>query len=229
MKLQRLLRMPVDLAMTLALFFLMGYQLWGEAAHEWAGAAILVLLCCHHLLNLRWYGALPKGRYSPLRALSTAVNFLLLGAMLLQLGSGMVMSRYVFDFLPISGGMAFARRLHILGAYWGFLLISLHLGLHWGMFLGMARKALKLRQPSRLRKVLLPILGAVIAVYGFTVFIRRDLLTYMFLQTEFVFLDFGESIPLFYFDYLTMMGTFIFLAYYISQLLRKIQPKKENA
>ena len=105
MKLQRLLRMPVDLAMTLALFFLMGYQLWGEAAHEWAGAAILVLLCCHHLLNLRWYGALPKGRYSPLRALSTAVNFLLLGAMLLQLGSGMVNRVHAYISPKILGGV----------------------------------------------------------------------------------------------------------------------------
>lgn len=70
--------------------------------------------------------------------------------------------------------------------------MALHLGLHWGMFLGMAGKVLKLRRPSRLRKLLLTILGAGIAVYGLTVFIRRDLLTYMLLQTQFVFLDFGE-------------------------------------
>ena len=226
MKLQRLLRMPVDLAMTLALFFLMGYQLWGEAAHEWAGAAILALLCCHHLLNLRWYGALPKGRYSPLRALSTAVNFLLLGAMLLQLGSGMVMSRYVFDFLPISCGMATARRLHLLGCYWAFFLTGVHLGLHWGIFLGLAKKALHLKQTSRVRKILLPVLGAGIAIYGLIVFIQRDLLTYMLLQTQFVFLDFGEPVPLFYLDYLAMIGAFIFLAYYLSALLRKWSGKR---
>lgn len=93
----------------------------------------------------------------------------------------------------------------------------------------MARKALKLRQSSRVRKILLPVLGAGIAIYGLVVFIQRDLLTYMLLQTQFVFLDFGESIPLFYLDYLAMMGAFIFLAYYISKLLRKIQTKKENS
>ena len=37
-------------------------------------------------------------------------------------------------------GPAFARRLHILGSYWGFLLMSLHLGLHWNAVLGMVKK-----------------------------------------------------------------------------------------
>ena len=104
--------------------------------------------------------------------------------------------------------------------------MAMHLGLHWGMFLGMARKALKLRQPSRLRKILLPTLGAAIAVYGVATFIRRDLLSYMLLQTHFVFLDFSEHIFLFYLDYLAMMGTFVFLAYYISMLLRKLPGNK---
>lgn len=37
------LRPAVDGLMTLALLFLMGYQLWGEAAHEWVGAGMFVL------------------------------------------------------------------------------------------------------------------------------------------------------------------------------------------
>ena len=43
-------------------------------------------------------------------------------------------------FLRIEGGMMLARRLHILGAYWGFALMSFHLGLHWSMLMGMAKK-----------------------------------------------------------------------------------------
>ena len=104
--------------------------------------------------------------------------------------------------------------------------MALHLGLHGGMFLGMARKALHLQRPSRVRKILLPILGAGIAVYGCTVFFRRDLPTYLFLRTQFVFLDFQEPIPLFYIDYLAMMGTFLFLGYYVSKLLQRPSGKK---
>ena len=98
--------------------------------------------------------------------------------------------------------------------------MALHLGMHWGMFMGIAKKTLKLKQPSRTRKILLPVLGVGIAVYGLLVFMQRNLLTYMLVQTQFVFLDFSESVPLFYLDYFAMMGTFICLAYYICKLLR---------
>lgn len=64
-----------------------------------------------------------------------------------------------------------------------------------------------------------------IAIYGLNVFIRRDLITYMLVRTQFVFLDFSESIPLYYLDYLAMMGTFVFFTHYISILLRKLSGK----
>ena len=46
------------------------------------------------------------------------------------LGIGMfVLSCHALSFLPISGGSFWARTLHMLSAYWGFVFISLHLGL----------------------------------------------------------------------------------------------------
>ena len=41
MKPTAITKIIVDVLMTLVLLFLMGYQLWGEAAHEWAGAGML--------------------------------------------------------------------------------------------------------------------------------------------------------------------------------------------
>ena len=46
-------------------------------------------------------------------------------------------------------------------------------------------------------------------------FARRDLATYIFLRTEFVFLDYSESPVAFYIDYVAMMGLFIWIAYYL--------------
>lgn len=60
--------------------------------------------------------------------------------------SGILMSREIFSFLPIDGGMGFARILHMVTAYWGFLLMSVHLGLHWGMIMGMVRKLRKQKE-----------------------------------------------------------------------------------
>ena len=123
--------------------------------------------------------------------------------------------------------MSFARLLHMASSYWGFVLMALHLGLHWGMFVGLARRAMHLRQPSRVRRVLLPAISAGIAVYGLTALIRRDILTYLLVRTRFVFLDFTEPVPLFYLDYLAMMGTFIAISYYFSKACSKKRSKKQ--
>ncbi len=221
MKPRAALKIAIDLLMTLGLLFLMGYQLWGDAAHEWAGSGMFLLFIAHHILNGAWYHSLFRGKYSPARIFQLIVDLLVFLAMVGLMVSGILLSNHVFAFLNIQGGLSFARLLHMAASHWGFVLMALHLGLHWGMFLGLAGKALNFQKPSRVRQVLLPILGAGIALYGLTVFFRRDLLTYMLVRTQFVFLDFGEPAPLFYLDYLSMMGTFIFLAYYGSRLLGK--------
>ncbi len=213
-------KIAVDILMTLGLLFLMGYQFWQDAAHEWAGAGMFLLFLLHHVLNGNWYRTLLRGKRSPARVLQLAIDLLVFLAMLGLMASGVILSNHVFGFLHIRGGMGFARLLHMAASYWGFVLMALHLGLHWGMFLGMARKALKFR-PSRARQILLSILGACVAAYGIVAFVRRDLLTYMLVRTHFVFFDFREPIPLFYLDYLAMMGTCIWIAYYASQFLRK--------
>lgn len=216
------LKRAVDAAMTAALLFLMGCQFWGDAAHEWAGAGIFVLSAVHHILNWRWYKNLFRGKYSLMRIFQVCIDVLTLFSMIALIYSSIVLSRYVFAFLPIKGGMALARRLHILGSYWGFLLMNLHLGLHWNMVIGMAQKRMRIKKSSKIRSVLLLFIGTAISLYGITVFIRRDFLTYLLLKSEFVFLDYGESVFLFYIDYFALMGLCIFIAHYLSTLLRKI-------
>jgi len=215
----------IDVLLTLTLLFLMGYQFWGDEAHEWAGAGMLALFVIHHILNVGWYKNLFRGRYTPARILGLCVNILLLAAVVIQMYSGIMMSRHVFAFLPVEGGMAVARRLHIIGAYWGFVLMSLHLGLHWNMVIGMMEKRTKTK-PSKARFASLFAAGALVAGYGAFVFIKRNLASYLFLQTEFVFLDYGEPQVLFYLDYLALMGLFIFLAHYFSKFFRKKETGK---
>jgi hypothetical protein len=122
--------------MTAAVFALMGRHLWGDAFHEWLGIATGALFVAHNVLNRKWYAALFKGRYTPRRILGLCVNILLLAAMIVLMFSGMVMSKNTLDLPRLQGMTGPARQLHILGSYWGFLLISLHLGLHWNMFSG---------------------------------------------------------------------------------------------
>lgn len=229
MKLKAKLKITADVLMTLLLLFVMGYQLWGEVLHEWAGAGMFLLFLLHHVLNSSWHKNIFKNKYTPMRTAQTLSDVLLLADMLILVYSGIVMSRHVFAFLPIEAGMMLARRLHILGSYWGFVLMSLHLGLHWGIFLGMGRKAAGIQTKSKRREVLLFLVSAGIAIYGAVVFIRRDFITYMLLKTEFVFLDYEESPILFYIDYLALMGFFIFIAHYFARGVRTVSMgKKKN-
>lgn len=229
MKPKAIIKLAVDILMILALLFLMSYHLWGEALHEWVGAGMFILFIAHHILNGRWHKTVFKGKYNALRILTLCIDFLVLVSMLAQMYSGIVMSRYVFDFLPFIGGMSLARRLHILGSYWGFLLMSLHLGLHWDMILGMSRKAAGMKSKAKSRSIIAFIVGLAIAGYGVWAFISRDFLTYLFLKSESVFLDYSESKILFYIDYLALMGLCIFIAHYGTKLIRKSKKKKEKS
>lgn len=214
--------------MTLALLFLMGYQFWGNAAHEWAGAGMFILFIAHHILNWNWYKTLFRGRQTPFRIFQLILDLAVFAAMICLMISGILLSNYVFAFLNIHGGIALARLLHMASSYWGFVGMALHLGIHWGIFTGLARKAFQIKGPSRVLGAVLFLAGAAIAVYGGTVFLRRNLLTYMLVQTQFVFLDFGEPKLLFYLDYLAMMGTCIFLAHYGGRFLRRPGGRREN-
>lgn len=218
----------VDIAMTLALLFLMGYQFWGEIAHEWIGTGMFVLFIVHHILNLNWHKHIFKGNYTFMRTLQTVIDVLILISMAALMYSGIVMSRHVFVFLPIDSGMALARRLHILGSYWGFVLMSAHLGLHWNMMIGIARKKAKVKESSKIRTAVLFMIGLLVAIYGFYNFIQRDFITYMFLKSEFVFLDYSESVALFYLDYLALMGFFVFLFHYLGKGVRALKSQKKS-
>lgn len=207
----------IDLAMTAGLLTQMAYLIIGQELHEWLGAGMFVLFIAHNLLNLNWYKNLLHGKYTPFRVLMTVVNLSVLACMAGLMVSGMMMSRYVFAFLQISGGMSFARTLHMLAAYWGFVLMALHLGLHWGM---VARHLLRTR-PLFLRAAALSI-----AAYGIFGFIKHDIASYLFLKTEFAFFDPNQPALLFFMEYLAMMVLGVCVAHYGAKLLR--QPPKRN-
>lgn len=219
----------VDFAMAALLPVLMAYSLLGEAVHEWVGVAMFALFLFHNALNWKWYKNLFGGRYSGVRLLGTVVNILLLLLMLSLMASGIVMSRYAFQFLVIEGGGAsLARTVHLAASYWCYVLTSVHLGLHGGMFLGMLRKAFHMEKASQKRRVVLRIVAALLSAYGIYAFIQRGLSGYMLLQIQFVFFDFSEPLVFFFLDYLAVMALFTVLGYYAAKLLAKVKsnPKK---
>ena len=213
-------RRLVDLLMTVVLLLLMAYFLTEQEIHEWLGAGMLVLFLIHHVLNFQWLKALGRGKYTPYRILQTALALLVLLCMLGSMLSGIWMSRYVFDFLPTQGHMGLARTAHLCCAYWGFILLSAHLGLHWGILLGAVRKAGGNKVPSALRTTVLRVLAAGISAYGVFAFLRHHIADYLFLRSHFVFFDYEQPPVLYILDLLAMMGLWIALSYYLGRALR---------
>lgn len=193
-------KIAADLAMTVLLLLLMAKQLTGDVAHEWLGAGMFVLWIAHHALNFEWHRILFRGKYMPVRVVQTVVNLLLLAAMLGTMVSAVILSRAVFAFLPISGGIALARPMHIFCSFWSFVLMELHLGLHWKMVLGMVRWVTGPVSSPVLRSTL-RIGGAAVAVYGLYALVKNQMVSYLILQSSFVFFDFERPLPLFFTEY----------------------------
>lgn len=219
MKTKMKLKIATDLLMSAVLLLLMAYELiGGQAVHEWIGMGMFALFILHHILNRKWIKNLFRGKYTALRVMQTLLAALVLICMLGSLISGIILSRYVFSFLSIHGVHAFGRILHMLSAYWGFVFMSLHLGFHWNMMMGMAGKLVK--TSSGTRKWVLRAIATFLAGYGIYAFRKRQIGSYMLLKSHFVFFDFEEPIVLFLFDYMAAAAVFVCAGHYFGTFLR---------
>lgn len=215
-----MIKVFVDILMTAMILVQMAYHFTDNKIHEWLGVSLFTLFILHHVLNWNWYRSLFRGKYTAVRTLHTAVNLLLTIAMAGMLASGMMLSREVFDFLNLSSGRL-GRRLHMLSTSWGFVLISLHLGFHWGMVVNGFKRIMKQSGINSSYPGLVARLAAVLlSVYGIYAFITRQMWEKVLLLVEYAFFDFEEPVIFFFVDYIAMMGLFAGIAYYTAKLIR---------
>lgn len=215
----------VDILMTIGLLFLMAYQVTGETYHEWIGAGMLLIFILHNALNLPFYKALFHGKYTAVRVLRAILNLAVLLAILFTGYSGIVMSNHVFFFLHLNTGMSFARQMHLSGSYWAFVLMSMHLGLHWSMV------ANRLTPKEKGNPAFLWICRAaafLLALYGAVRFYQADIYTYMLMKTHFAFLDYEKAAVMVLFENLAMMSTWISVGYYGQKGLALLTARKKN-
>lgn len=228
MKPKMKIKMGIDVSMTVLLLLLMAYQIAGQELHEWLGVGMLALFLLHNILNIRWYGNLFKGKYTLLRVMQVLINISVLASMLCLGFSGIVMSRHVFAELSIHGPMATARTMHLAASYWGFVLMSIHLGFHWSMVLGMFRRLWGRKKTPAAFVWLIRFMAIFIAGYGVYCFHKENIVSYMFLKQEFVFFDFEQSAVSVFAEYIAMMGLWVFISFYAVKGIRKITSLKKE-
>lgn len=166
-------RIFIDVLMTIMLFIQMAYFYSEQQFHEWVGIMLFILFIFHHIINFRWIRNMFKGSFSLYRMFQIAVNA---GAFLLMMGlilSGLTMSLYAFPNEGFGISILFARKLHMVSSYGSFILLSVHLGMHWGVL----AKRLRYKEPVL---VLIKIATVVIAGYGIYALLHHDLIAYIF-------------------------------------------------
>lgn len=211
----RRLRFALDIIMSLLLILQMLYLLVGEAYHEWAGLALTALFIVHNVLNRRWYSVLFEDRYTKRRILSLVINSLCVLSIITLAVSGISMARHsvTAPLLP----MGVARILHMAAAYWGFVFISLHAGLHMA---AIVRKT----EGRRYWKIAI----AAIVIIGIWAFFEERFLFYMFIIEEFVFFDSSTPLPLLVAEYLMIMLFFMFIGATLSAWFTRMPEQKKN-
>ena len=206
------IRILVDSGMVMLLPLLMAYSLVGETAHEYLGIGMFLLFVIHHILNIAWWKNLFRGKYTPIRIVGTVLNFALAIIMLALPISGIILSRHVFRFLHFVEA-ATARTVHLMASYWGLVLMSFHAGMHIQMIAG----RYLLNKKSDFKKSIL-VLNVFFAVLGIIAFKRKNIWMYLFLQSQFVFIDFSQSVLGAITDYLFVSILFMILGYAFTQL-----------
>ena len=189
---------------------------------------MLVLFVLHHIWNRAWYKSIGRGRPSPYRAVQTALNLLLFAVVLGMLLSGLILSQHILDFLHLQRGETIARTFHLPLSYWGFLLMSLHLGLHWSGIMNTVRRRLHIQSASRNRVLLLRLLAAVLVGYGLYAFAHYRFSDYLLLRTHFIFFAPDQTATRFVVDHLAVMGLFACAAHYGGMGLRRFFRQKEG-
>jgi len=201
--------------MTVMMPLLMAYSLIGELFHEITGSLIFVLFIIHHILNRKWYGSILKGKYSAKRIFQTILNAFLLVFMILQPLSGILMSKHLYTFLPDFHVAALARSVHMLLAYWGYVLLCIHAGTHMlPMFAS--------KKENGLKSGALYLISGAASVYGGVAFIKRGFPGYMFGKTMFAFFDYAEPRVYFFIDYIAIMILFMMTGCLLTYVLNMI-------
>jgi len=221
-----LFRLVNDLAMTVLMLIAIAYYITGNMIHEVVGVAVLLLFIVHNFLNRRWYKAVLKGKQSIRRILQIGINLLFLVTMILMMISAVLISGDLFSFIPINNDMML-RQIHVQTAYWGFIIMAVHIGLSWEMIINSVRKMTGLTSTSRIRTILLRLLAVLVVAYGMHSSFVGEMGSKLFIYTPFGWFN-DHSTFRFLIDHLSIMGIYICGTHYALKFIKKHEQRAEN-
>jgi hypothetical protein len=138
--------------------------------------------------------------------------------------SGILHSRTIFSFMHFSGGMIL-RKIHTFAAYWGLVLVSIHIWIHWDTIITIIMRMMKSIGIIHVKTVILRCISLVIIIYGISSFFERDMLHKLFLGYSFDFWDTNKNSMVFFANNLSIMGIYIAITYYSIKIIKFLRIK----
>jgi len=211
--------------MTFGIVAVMDYRFTGNVVHEILGVFLVLLFILHNNLNRSWYGAISKGKQNLTRRISTVINLLLLGMMIVVTVTGILISQTVFSAFSLSGHL-WVHQLHTFSAYCSFILCGIHLGLHWNAIWGKICRGLGF-DTAQSRDVWIGRIAALVVIgYGILASFSHQIGSKLLF--EHVFGGWGDKPSLFGFlvDYPAILGCYALITHFLVRLLQK--PRQNN-
>lgn len=217
---KKYLKIIIDMIMLGFIIVLMGYFITGTQVHEILGTMTIMLFIIHLYFNKQWILTLNKGQYRFQRYIYLFINVSLIITLIFVIMSSLMISSYVFSFLPFSTS-SIGRNMHLASTSWLFILISLHIGLHLNIFISQIKRKM---QKSKIKYIYNFIL-IIWYIYGIIAFKNAELYKDMFIIQEFKFFDYQMNPFIFYFNYLSIVY-FISMTFYMLVKKRKFIENK---
>lgn len=228
MKVNVMIKRSVDIAMYILFLLLMGQCVLRGAVHEWMGISIGILFVAHNILNYKWYKTLLKGKYNAMRTVQLVINIFLLLAMLFCMTSGILVSQYIF---AVGNGsvIEFGRHLHLVATAWGFILMSVHLGLHWSIFSAIVKKIQADEKMKKVIHIICCVLVVALCAYGLYQFVDRRFWEELFhlidYQKEY---DYSKSLFTYFAESAALSVLFITIVHYAKKFLLNVSRRRNN-
>ncbi|MCK2017514.1 DUF4405 domain-containing protein [Peribacillus frigoritolerans] len=214
-----LIRLVIDLSMTVLMLVAMAYQITGNALHELAGVILCLLFITHNILNRRWYRTIFKGKHNVRRILSIVVNLLFLISMAVVIISSVPISRDMIPFIPLTNDTVLLQ-IHVMTSYWGFIFMAVHIGMSWATIINSVRKMTGITGTNRIRTSAFRVMAVLIVVYGVQASFERGMLNKLTIYNPFGWESYDSSMK-FLLDHLAIMGIYISGTHYILKFVQK--------
>ncbi len=209
-----LTRLGIVLAAAVLMLLALPYYWQDNVFHEVAGTAMLVLLVAHNVFNRRWYAGLGHRPLDARSVINRAVVLCLATVMLTLLVTSVMVSNTLFAALALDS-LFRAKQLHALAAYWGFIIVVVHVGMRWTMLMGVARRGFGIKSANSARTWVLRHVTMAIAIQGIRSSFVLNIGAKLFLQPLPDWWDFGESSAGFFLHCFAVAGLYAAVSYYV--------------